>query len=115
MNEFALRQQREARERVGILAARQRPERPHGRVINTDPGAVAARPCELLGPGRDELAVAPEQAAVCAEDQVAIVVRADAHRVALVAPDYPRAVMIPRRRATQRTSVVYGRRGFVRG
>src|SRR3546814_20439723 len=103
MNEFALRQQREARERVGILAARQRPERPHGRVINTDRGAVAARPFELLGPGRDGLSVAPEQAAVGADDQVAILARAAADPVAPSSTVHQRAVIIPRRRTTRPT------------
>src|SRR3546814_20088465 len=78
VNQLALRQQSEARERIGILAARERAEWPDRRVIDADRPAVAARPCQLLGPCRHQLAVPPEQAAVGPADQVCVVERAAA-------------------------------------
>src|SRR3546814_16347401 len=121
VNQLALRQQSEARERIGILAARERAEWPDRRVIDADRAAVAARPCQLLGPCRHQLAVPPEQAAVGADDQVCVVERADADRIALVDADDDGEAMIarggaergdlrpvdPQRRAKEeRTSVV---------
>src|SRR3546814_15418586 len=96
MGEFALRQQGKAGERVGILTARQRAEPPDRRVIDADRAAVAAGPSQLFGPGRHQLAVAAEQAAIGADGEVAVMEGADADRVALVDPDDPGAVMISR-------------------
>src|SRR3546814_12815747 len=83
MDEFALRQQGKAGERVGILTARQRAEPPDRRVIDADRAAVAAGPSQLFGPGRHQLAVAAEQAAVGAGDEGAVSEGAEADRVAL--------------------------------
>src|SRR3546814_11342498 len=55
-----------------------------------------SRPCQLLGPCRHQLAVPPEQAAVGADDQVCVVERADADRIALVDADDDGADMIAR-------------------
>src|SRR3546814_14938884 len=87
VNQLALRQQSEARERIGILAARERAERPDRRVIDADRAAVAPRPCQLLGPCRHQLAVPPEQAAGGADDEVCVGERADAERSGLVEAD----------------------------
>src|SRR3546814_11870376 len=57
MDEFALRQQGKAGERVGILTARQRAEPPDRRVIDAERAAVAAGPSQLLGPRRTKLAL----------------------------------------------------------
>lgn len=102
VDELALRQQREACERVGILPARQRAERPDRRVMDADRTAVAARPGQLFGPGRHQLAVPPQQAAVGADDQVAVIKRADADRIALVDADDDRTVMVTRGVAQRR-------------
>src|SRR3546814_12444025 len=102
MDEFALRQQGKAGERVGILTARQRAEPPDRRVIDADRAAVAAGPSQLFGPGRHQLAVAAEQAAVGADDEVAVIAGADADRVALVDPDDHGAVKTGRASGRER-------------
>src|SRR3546814_18795734 len=79
---------------VGGLSERERAGRPGWRVRDADRAAVAARPGQLLGPCRQQLAVPPEQAAVGADDEVCVVERADADRIALVDADDDGAAMI---------------------
>ena len=84
MDLLALRHQREARERVGVLAADQHAEATQARVAHAQTGAVAVGPRELLPERGHELAVVVEDRAVLADQHVAVPETADAVRGALV-------------------------------
>jgi hypothetical protein len=88
VDQFALREQREARQRVGVLAAGKGTNRPVRRLVGAQAAAVAARPGQLLGEGRHELAVAPEQRSIRPEHEVGVVDRAEAQRAAFIDPNY---------------------------
>ena len=83
MHLFALRHQRKARERIGVLAANQPADAANPGVRDHQPCAVARIPGKLLKERRHQLAMVHQNASVIADQQVAVPQSADAGRVAL--------------------------------
>ena len=87
MDLLALRDQRIARERIGVLAADQHPELADLGVADREACAVAVRPDQLLVERRNQLAVMVEDRAIRADQQVRVPQAADRSRRALADAD----------------------------
>ena len=108
---LALRDEREAGEGVGVLAAAERAQPAERRVVHAERGAVAEAPDHLLRVRGHELAVPAGEGAVGPEDQVRVEELARAAPAALVDADHdPRAGVV--RRPAERLG---GRPGHVDG
>jgi hypothetical protein len=84
---LALRHQAVARQRVGVLPAHQCADTADRRVNHTQAAAVAVAPGQLLPEGGHQFAVAIQDAAVVADEQVGIPDAADADFGGLVDAD----------------------------
>ena len=87
MHLFALRDQRVARERVGILAADQHADLADVRVADAQAFTVAIGPDQLLVKRRHQLAVMVDERAVGIDQQVGVPQAADRNRRALADAD----------------------------
>ncbi len=84
MNELALCQQREASQRIGVLAARQPAESAKLRVINPQTRSIAAGPGELLRPRRYQLTMLAHDPPVGSDEYEGVVQNAQGNGAALI-------------------------------
>jgi len=75
MHEFALPQQGETCESIGVLAARQRSESSDLGLIDFEARSVTAGPGQLFRPGRHQFAMLAEQLAIRADEDQRVVDR----------------------------------------
>src|SRR5215831_1348523 len=75
---FALRQQREAREGIGILSTDEGAHPADVGLLGSQISCVSIGPGELFGPRRDELAMAVQQRTVATEQKVGVPKRSHA-------------------------------------
>src|SRR5579863_10488965 len=96
MHVLALGEQREASERIGVLAADQRAYSSSLCLDDPQSAAIAIRPCELFPIGRHQLAMAVQNASVVSNQEVGIPDACRTDRRAFVDSDRDDDAMAPR-------------------